>query len=125
MTKTKRLGIWMDHSTAHCMNASTDLFEITTITSENSKRLNENAMNQGEKRMHAIEQNQQAKYFSKLTDIIKEYNEVVLFGPTDAKVELFNELRANHHFDTIKIEFKNTDKITENQCIAFVKDYFI
>lgn len=124
MTKVKKLGIWMDYSTAQCMNASTVLFETTTITSEHSKHMNNNEMNQGEKRMHAIEQNQQARYFSKLSDIIKEHDEVILFGPTDAKVELFNELRANHHFDIIKIELKTTDKMTDNQRLDFVKDYF-
>lgn len=124
MTKVKKLGIWMDYSTAQCMNASTVLFETTTITSEHSNHMNKNEMNQGEKRMHAIEQNQQARYFSKLSDIIKEHDEVILFGPTDAKVELFNELRANHHFDIIKIELKTTDKMTDNQRLDFVKDYF-
>ena len=47
------------------------------------------------------------------------------FGPTNAKTELLNMLRTDHHFDKIDIEVKNTDKMTENQEHAFVKEYFL
>ena len=55
---------------------------------------------------------------------VKNYDEVILFGPTDAKVELFNILKADQHFDKIKIDIKQADKMTENQQHAFVKDHF-
>ena len=48
----------------------------------------------------------------------------MLFGPTDAKTELFNLLKADHHFDKINIETKHADKMTENQQHAFVREYF-
>ncbi|MBK8348850.1 MAG: hypothetical protein IPL08_15010 [Saprospiraceae bacterium] len=50
---------------------------------------------------------------------------VLLFGPTDAKAELLHLIQADHHFDKIKFEVKSTDKMTENQENAFVKDYFL
>jgi hypothetical protein len=49
---------------------------------------------------------------------------VILFGPTDAKVELLNILRQDHHFANIKIETQQTDKMTEFQQHAFIKEYF-
>lgn len=49
---------------------------------------------------------------------------VVLFGPTDAKVALYNILKADHRFAKIKIEIKPADKMTENQQDTFVKIYF-
>jgi hypothetical protein len=52
------------------------------------------------------------------------YENVLLFGPTNAKVELFNILRADLAFSNIKIEVKDADKMTDNQQRAFVKDYF-
>jgi hypothetical protein len=48
----------------------------------------------------------------------------LLFGPTDAKVELLNILKADLSFSKIKIETMQSDKMTENQEHAFVKDYF-
>jgi len=70
------------------------------------------------------EQNQLSGYFKRLSDVIKDYNEVVLFGPTHAKDELKNILKVDHHFDDVKIEVKPMDKMTENQQEAFVKEYF-
>ena len=74
--------------------------------------------------MHTKEQHQQSSYYKKLRDAIKNYQEVVLFGPTDAKNELLNLLKADHLFENIKIEVKHYDKMTENQMHAFVREYF-
>ena len=70
------------------------------------------------------EQHEQAAYYKQLSAIIKNYDPVLLFGPTEAKTELLNILRADHHFEKIKIEVKQTDKMTDNQQHAFVKEYF-
>jgi hypothetical protein len=74
--------------------------------------------------MHHKEQQQLSSYYKKLSAIIKDYKRVLLFGPTSAKVELFDLLRNDQHFDAIKIEIKETDKMTANQKDAFVKSYF-
>ena len=50
-------------------------------------------------------------------------NSVLLFGPTDAKVELFNIMEADQRFAKIKIEVKHADKMTKNQQHAFVKKF--
>ena len=46
-----------------------------------------------------------------------------LFGPTNAKIELLNLLRADHQFEKIKLETKDSDKMTQNEQHAFVRDY--
>jgi hypothetical protein len=120
----KKLGIWMDHSSAHLMEFTTDPIETKTIESKFTQEVKELSLEKGENRMHNKEQHQQAEYYKKLGGIISNYKEVLLFGPTDAKVELFNGLRAGHNFEKIKIEIKQADKMTENQQHAFVKDYF-
>ena len=74
--------------------------------------------------MHNKEQHEQLAYYKAIAAVIKNYEEVLLFGPTDAKTELFNLLKADHHFDKINIETKHADKMTENQQHAFVKEYF-
>lgn len=55
---------------------------------------------------------------------MKEYDDVLLFGPTDAKVELLHMLESDNSFSKIKIETRQADKMTENQEHAFAKDYF-
>lgn len=120
----KKLGIWMDHQNAHLMEFTTDPIETKTIDSKFTHEVKVLSLHQGENRMHNKEQHQQADYYKMLGEAIKNYENVILFGPTDAKTELFNILTADQHFSKIKIKVKQADKMTENQQHAFVKDYF-
>ena len=124
MKTSKKLGIWMDHSIAHIMELTNNPLETIIIASKFTPQDKEHSLDKGENLMHNKEQNKQSEYFKKLSEVIKNYEDVLLFGPTDAKVELFNILRADTRFEKIKIEIKQTDKMTENQQHAFVKEYF-
>lgn len=124
MKNTEKLGIWMDHSNAHILHSSVDTIETKTISSKFTHIEKEHSLSKSENLMHHKEQQQQHEYYKEIGDVIKNYNEVIVFGPTDAKVELVNFLKKDHHFDNIKIEVKNADKMTENQEHAFVKEHF-
>jgi hypothetical protein len=124
MTTAKKIGIWMDHSNAHLMEFTTDPITTTTITYDFSHQDTENSLGRSENQMHNREQHEQAAYYKKLSEVIKKYEEVILFGPTDAKVELLNIINKNHLFAHIKISVKQADKMTMNQQHAFVKKYF-
>lgn len=125
MMEKARLGIWMDHTTAHLIEFSKDAMETKTVNSSFTHEVKEASIHHGEKRMHEKEQHQQSGYYHQLGAFIKNYHEVVLFGPTEAKTELHNILKADHHFDKIKIEVKHADQMTENQKHAFVRAYFM
>jgi hypothetical protein len=124
MTATKKLGIWMDHSTAHLIEFTTDAMVTKTITSKFTHQAKEHSLGKSESLMHNKEQHEQADYYKELGEAIKNHEAVILFGPTDAKVELLHVLRADNRFEKIKIETKPADKMTENQQHAFVKEYF-
>ncbi len=124
MAQAKYLGIWMDHSVAHLMEYTHDPIETKIIASKFTHHEKESSLNKSENLMHNKEQHQQSEYYKNLGEVIKNYNEVILFGPTAAKVELLNTLRADNSFSNIKIEIKQADKMTENQQHAFVKDHF-
>lgn len=124
MTTAKDLGIWMDHSSAHLMEFTQDPILTKTIQSKFTHQAKEHSLSKSENQMHSKEQHQQSEYYKSLGEVIKKYQAVILFGPTDAKVELLNLLRADHLFDKIKIEIKQADKMTEKQQHAFVKEHF-
>jgi nitrogenase subunit NifH len=124
MVAAKSLGIWMDHSRAHVMEFTTDPIETKTIESAFTHDVKEQSLSKSENLMHHKEQHQQAAYYKQLGEIIKKYEEVILFGPTNAKTELLNILRADHLFEKIKIDVKQADKMTANQEHAFVREYF-
>ena len=124
MTIERSLGIWMDHQTAHIIEFTTDPIETTTVESKFTHQEKEQTLHRSENLMHNKEQHEEADYYKSLGEIIRNYNDVVLLGPTEAKTELFNFLRKDHRFAEIVIEIKQTDKMTENQQHAFVRDYF-
>jgi hypothetical protein len=124
MTTGKKLGIWMDHSSAHLTELPADPIETKIILSNFTHEDKEHSLVKGESMMHKKEQHRQSEYFNKLGEAILNYDEVILFGPTDAKAELINILRSDHRFNKIKIEMKQTDKMTEIQQHVFIKEYF-
>ena len=125
MEKIKQLGIWMDHSIAHLMDLTNGAIVQSIIVSEFTHDDKKFGLMKDEKHMHIKKQHMQSGYYKKLSDAIIKYQEVVLFGPTEAKNELLNLLKTHHLFENIKIEVKHADKMTENQMHAFVKEYFL
>jgi hypothetical protein len=124
MKDIKQLGIWMDHSNAFLLEMVNDTIETNSVVSELSDPEAEFNFYKGEKLIHKKEQHLQLSYYRKLGDIIKKYQEVVLFGPTDAKNELLNLIKTDHLFEDIKIEVINSGKMTESQMQTFVREYF-
>jgi len=122
--KTKCIGIWMDHASAHLMELTSADMETKIIESKFTHEEKKETLHKGEKAAHHKEQHEELAYYKEIAAAVKNYEEVLLFGPTEAKVELLNMLKADHHFDKIDIELKNTDKMTKNQEHAFVREYF-
>ncbi len=119
----KKLGIWMDHSTAHIIELKNNTITSNTIESLSLQGEKQN-FGKDESLKHNTEQDQLSEYFKRLSTLIKSYSEVILFGPTNAKTELYNLLKEDSHFNSIKIEIETTDNLTKNQMHAFVKEHF-
>ena len=125
MKSTKSLGIWMDHSNAYLMELAIGTMISKTVESQPKLQVKEEDLYyKDESHMLNKEQKRLSAYYRKLSDVILNYEEVILFGPTEAKNELLNLLKDNHLFDKIKIDVKSADKMTENQQHTFVKAYF-
>ena len=124
MKNSKNLGIWMDHSVAHLMALTGETIETTIIKSDFSHEEKEGTLNKSEHVMHNKENQHQAEFYKNISQIIKNYDDVLLFGPTKAKNELLNILEEDNLFASIKLALKSAEKMTENQEHAFVKEYF-
>jgi hypothetical protein len=120
----KKIGIWMDYSSANMIEYYDNPSPIQTIESNFTLDVKENALRSSEYTMHNKENNYKAKYFKSLSEVIQTYDDVLLFGPCDAKKELYNILKDDHHYDKINIELKQSDKMTTNQLQAFVRHHF-
>jgi hypothetical protein len=96
------MGIWMDHSNAHLIEFTPDPMMTTVISSSH----------------------EQKDYYKRIVEIIKNSRYVLLFGPNAAKIELYNLLSVDQHFEKTKIETKDADKMTENEQHSFVRKHF-
>ena len=114
----------MDHSSAQVFDFTSGTIVKTEILSKFTHEDKQETASRSESIMHNKEQHLQAEYYKELTQLIKKYDEVLLFGATDAKTELSNILNKEHLYLKIKIELINTDKMTDNQKDAFVKNHF-
>ncbi len=120
-----KLGIFMDHTSALFINFPIDETTNHTMFSSFTKTAEHDSLEKSEQLTHNKEQHQQNEFYHKIGNEIRQYDEVILFGPTNAKTELLNVLKKNHLFASINIQVEHTDKLTENQKSAFVKNYFI
>jgi nitrogenase subunit NifH len=124
MSNKKKLGIWMDHSEAHLIEFKKESSPLIIISTTFNHEDMEAALNRSEQLMHNKRQQQQAFYYQKIGNAIIAYEEVLIFGPTNAKTELLNVLESDLRFKKIKIEVQSADKMTDNQKNAFVKKHF-
>lgn len=123
MAIKNNLGIWMDHSTADLIDSNSKN-NNHSIVSEFTFGTKEEALNKSESLMHNKRQQLQEAYYKKIGVEILKYDNVLLFGPTNAKVELHNYLNKDLHFKDIMIGIESADKMTDNEKNAFVKNHF-
>jgi len=136
---TKQIGVWMNHSQAHFFGYKAEsAFFIETIESpyesivrvegegNDKTRFSPNTErgSNNEKRKHNIVQNELDEYFKILEGKLESYQEILLFGPGTAKEELFNRLSEKKLFKGKDIAVKSSDKLTENQMLSYVLDFF-
>jgi hypothetical protein len=114
----------MDHSVANLIEFSNERMTKKTLKIApaylgplENLRLNESPIINKE-------QNHLSNFYQEISDVIKDFDEVLLYGPIQAKTELYNLLKKDMHFDKIKIDMHPADKITDNQQETFVRKYF-
>ena len=135
----KQIGVWMDHSKAMIVgheNGSATLLEsvdspyerIVREPGEGDDRTrfkgNSEHSSNNEYRKNNISQNELNEYFKMLEGKVRMYDDILLFGPSTAKEQFRNRLRENKSFDGKWLSVQPADKMTENQLLAFVRDFY-
>jgi len=125
MKTSKKLGIYIDYTNAFLMELINKMIVSRNIKFEYNDKEQKNKDNEPLLSIsETLERHLRSAYLIEISDIISNYNQVVLFGPNETKNELFNLLEFDHNFDHIKIENVNTGKMNEIQKHDFVKEYY-
>ena len=120
----KYVGIFMDHSAAHLIEFGAEHNEAKIILSKFTHSVKEDTLSKSENLMHHKEQHQMAEFYKEIGEAVRYYDKVLLFGPTNAKLELLNILKKDQFFVEVNFVVKDTDKMIDKDQRAFVKDYF-
>jgi len=125
MKAMKKLGIYMEQTSANLIELSIDLLKVKS--NENScnfldgKQINSKINNHLEYKEPYLHN----EYFKKLSEYILYYNEVLLFGKLNATRELFDMISYDNRFYKIIIAIKKTDKMNSLQQNDYVSNYFL
>lgn len=139
METVKKIGVFMDHSKAELIryeNGAAGFLE--TVLSEHGGRdryegegSNETRftsdpyhMSNNEFKKHRIEENDLHDYYKRLASHLEGYDELLLFGPGEAKKQFKNFAEQLQVFQNKVLHVETSDKLTDNQLLEFVREYF-
>lgn len=128
-------GIWLDSDKALLVHLKEGEASIEKIESEvehyhpkggygsSNKQLGQDAVSESAYRERKDQQLK--RYYHKVMDQVAASDELLICGPGEVKVWFNKELENTKSFDQNKIRaVESADSMTENQLVAYVKDYF-
>ena len=83
-----------------------------------------NAFIDDQEKKQRRQKNQRLKYFKEIIEKIHDSDFIYLFGPSDAKHELNNEIEKTHLFKGIVAAIEPADRMTENELKKKVIHFF-
>ena len=121
-----KVGIWIDHKKAVIVSASAD--GVTTKTLESDVEAHPRYAGQqdggGEKKYEERHSQDLDRYYDEVIRQLTDADELLIFGPGEAKVELKKRLRRSKTHSERTIAIETTDKLTDPQIVAKVKEHF-
>ncbi len=135
----KQVGVWIDHSKAHLVgynNGKVEVIETIESPYESIKRIegevndmtrfspNPEHTSNNEHKKNNITQNEHNEYFKLMEAKLHAFDDIFLFGPGTAKEKMRNRLRENKSFNGKWFAVQSSDKMTDNQLLAFVREFY-
>tara|TARA_R110000868_G_scaffold286580_1_gene547024 strand:- start:936 stop:1346 length:411 start_codon:yes stop_codon:yes gene_type:complete len=131
----KNTGIWLDREKTHIVTLENEKEIFTTIKSEVENFHPSGGFGLGyrgspqdalpEDKYIEREKHQLKSYFEDIVSGVKDADSLVIFGPAETKEKFRKELSAHYKDLATKVSaIITTDSMTNNQVIAWVKDYF-
>ena len=131
----KKTGIWLDKEQAIIINLSPGKHHIKYLESnittrerfpgegKNFGRFGKQFLSLESKKRNMIK-NQSDEYLKNIIDEVKYTDKLVLFGPAEMKTHLEKAIQGNNLVSEKLVGVEPADNMTENQLIAWVKDYY-
>ena len=119
-------GVWIDHKKAVIVSASEG--RVTTKTLESDVAAHPHVGGQqdggGEKKYEERHRKRLERYYDKVIDHVGKSEALLIFGPGEANLEFKERLGQSGAPSQPVVEIETTDKLTDPQIVAKVKEHF-
>ena len=125
----KEIGLWIDHREAVIVVRTDKDEQITRITSDAQKQIRfpggsrKDGLQTTEAMRDKRLEKHLGKYFDEIFAHIRDAELIQIFGPGEAKSQLAKRLEVGGLKARI-VEMETMDKMTDNQIVAKVREYF-
>ena len=120
------VGIWIDHKKAVIVWASEGDVDTRTLESDVGAhpRYSGEQHDGGEKKYEQRHGEQLDRYYDDVIGQLGQPETLLIFGPGEAKLQLKARLARSKKLSARPVEIETTDKLTDPQILAKVKEYF-
>ena len=120
------VGVWIDHKKAVIVSISAG--EVTTKTLESDVGTHPHYSGSqeggGEKKYEERHNQHLDQYYDKVISQIGQADALLLFGPGEAKLQLKDRLGRSKMGSERIVAVESTDKLTDPQIVAKVKEHY-
>ena len=132
----KQAGIWMDHVEAMVINPYSSPSSILHIHSDHEThlripgesgdgmKLGAHRSTNNEYAKHSLEQHDLTAFFKKLAEASESFDELYIFGPGTAQLELVHYFEKDKRFNHKLLSTAPADYMNENLLAQYVRDFF-
>ena len=129
----QNIGLWIDHKQAFLIWHDRKKVEIIPSNLEPRTHFSGgtrvggryNQSVDSELRYNDRYNNQLSKYYEQVIATIQNADSIFIMGPGEAKLELERAIRKHKALITKLLKIETADKMTKNQMIAYVRDFFL
>jgi hypothetical protein len=122
----QKVGIWIDHRRAVIVSASADGVTTKILESEVGAHPRYSGQQDGGGEQKYEERHDQGldRYYDDVISQLGRPEAFLIFGPGEAKLELKERLSRTKAFSGRTVEVETSDKLTDPQIVAKVKEHF-
>lgn len=120
--KKQYAGVWLDSEKAMIIAHSSD--DQSSYTIQNKIKSNDTHSGGSEHTMNNARQTDSLKYFKSVSNLLLNYDEILVFGPGKSQEQFQHHLKQDPQFKSKQISIDSAEHLTDPQMIAKVRDFF-
>jgi stalled ribosome rescue protein Dom34 len=116
-------GVWLDNTKALIITDTSegDTSEYTILDKVKARE----AFGGGsEHSMNNAKQSDLVKYYKTVSNLLLDYDEILVFGPGQSQEQFQHHLQQDAQFKSKKITIDSAEQLTDPQMIARVREHF-